>query len=108
MEDLKRPDIVFHLPSKVLATDISVTHPSAKSYVKVAARPLGAAAARERDKVREYGEKARQEGMAFLPFVMETYGAFGKHALEILSDLDDDISYNGSRLTFVKGHYRYA
>jgi len=50
LEDLKRPDVIFHLPSRVLATDVSVTHPSAKSYVKQAARPLGAAQARERDK----------------------------------------------------------
>ncbi len=48
LEDLKRPDVVFHLPSRVLATDISVTHPAAKSYSKAAARPLGAAQAMER------------------------------------------------------------
>ena len=52
--------------------------------------------------MREYGDKARREGMAFLPFVMETYGAFGKHALEILTDLDDDISHNGSQVGSMK------
>ena len=69
LEDLKRPDANFHLLTKTLATDVSVIHPSAKTYCTAAARPLGAAGVRERSKKNEYEEKSRKEGLAFQPFV---------------------------------------
>ena len=50
---------------------------------------------REKSKVREYEEIVRQEGMAFLPFIMETYGAFGKQALSILDELATEAAQNG-------------
>ncbi len=36
--------------------------------------------------------------MAFLPFVIESYGAFGKYALEILSELGGEVSNNGTQV----------
>jgi len=95
LEDMKRPDANFHLHTRTLSTDVSIIHPSAPTYFTAAARPLGAAETREKSKLKEYEEKARQEGMAFQPFVMETYGAFGKQASEILDELATEASQNG-------------
>jgi hypothetical protein len=95
LEDMKRPDVNFHLLTRTLSTDVSIIHPSAPTYFTAAARPLGAAESRERSKMNEYEQKARQEGLAFLPFVMETYGAFGKHASSILDELATEVAQNG-------------
>ena len=95
LDDLKRPDANFFLSSRTLAIDVSVIHPSAKTYRTAAARPLGAAAIREKSKCNAYEEKSRKEDLAFLPFVMETYGAFGKKASETLAELAAEASHNG-------------
>jgi hypothetical protein len=95
LEDLKRPDANFHLLTRTLAMDVSVIHPSASTYNKAAARPLGAAEVREKSKKNEYEEKSRREGLAFQPFVMETYGAFGKEAMDIIAELATEASQNG-------------
>jgi len=95
LEEMKRPDINFYLLTRTLATDVTVIHPSAKTYQSAAARPLGAAEVRERKKNNDYEEKSRKEGLAFQPFVMETYGAFGKEASDILSELATEATQNG-------------
>ena len=56
---------------------------------------MGAAKVRERSKLNDYEDKSSKEGLAFKPFVMETYGAFGKHASDVLAELAAEASHNG-------------
>jgi len=75
--------------------DISVTHPCAATYVHQAAqRPLSAATRRERNKINRYMEAARARGARFLPFVMESYGAFGKEADKFVRVLAAEAAMN--------------
>ena len=50
-------------------------------------RPLAAARGIEATKFRDYKSFAEERGGKFLPFVMESLGAFGKHTGEILKSL---------------------
>jgi hypothetical protein len=60
-------------------------YPGATSHVRAAAKePLCTAANKEEQKKQKYTEAANAEGMAFRPFVLETYGAFGKEAQQIV------------------------
>ena len=50
-------------------------------------RPLAATRGIEATKFRDYKSFAEERGGKFLPFVMESLGAFGKHTGEILKSL---------------------
>jgi hypothetical protein len=75
----RRPDIVFTGMTETLYVDISVTHPCADTYVNRAATTAGSAALlREQTKHGRYDEWARARNARFSPFVVESFGAFGK------------------------------
>ena len=95
LENQKRPDANFFLHNRSIATDVSIIHPASKTYAKKAAKALGAAARREGEKKREYSEQARSENLDFIPFVLETFGGFGKEAVTLQEILTDEGSLNG-------------
>ena len=70
-------------PAAVLL-DVSVVHPAAKSHLRAAQHPLGAALRRERLKSQKYDALATSEGAHFSPFVVESYGAMSKSALTVV------------------------
>ena len=76
-----RPDGVMALAGPEVATDVSVVHPGAASY-RVAASKRRCAAADGRAKVKHglYDTPARAQGMTFVPFVVESYGALHREA----------------------------
>ena len=82
--DNKRPDLTIYSPEGVFQLDASVTHPAASSFVfvDIAQRRLGAAKAREAVKRRHYEDRCLPG--FFIPFVLETYGAFGPAATEFM------------------------
>ncbi len=83
-----RPDIQIHFPTGPVLVDGSITHPLSKSYVNMAAiTSLSAAAAREHIKHLKYDALAVEEKSTFIPFVMETFGGYGKEALKFISRL---------------------
>ncbi|MCP3676438.1 MAG: hypothetical protein GY721_02275 [Deltaproteobacteria bacterium] len=82
-----RPDAKVYLTKAVHLLDVSVTHPSAQTYMAAAQRPYGAAKLRERSKTKKYGNLAAKEGSEFTPFVLETFGAIGKRAREFIAKL---------------------
>lgn len=95
LENQKRPDANFFLHDRVIATDVSVIHPSANTYSKAAAKPLGAAARREGEKKREYSDLAKAEHLDFTPCVFETFGGIGKDAMALLDVLAEEGQLNG-------------
>ena len=77
----KRPDLSVSRSNGLALLDVSVTHPSAPSYLRQAALKNGSAAVlRERAKTAEYKEYAVQARATFVPFVMESHGTWGKQA----------------------------
>ena len=80
----KRPDATLTLTEEQIMTDVSITHPTANSYVRTSRRQLGAANARARSKSKKYEEVAASEMCTFTPFVCETYGAVHTDVFELV------------------------
>lgn len=84
----KRPDAQVNFSRGNIMIDASITHPSAPSLCRsAAARPLAAAKRREKLKESKYSTIARDEECQFVPFVMESYGSFGKQAFKFLKEV---------------------
>ena len=69
-------DLLLLLQAQAIMIDTAVVHPMAKAYWKAASKPLGAATKRERVKKLKYEERARDSQHLFLPYVIETTGAW--------------------------------
>ena len=80
-----RPDLHITFPDQSFMVDVAVTHPAAPS--KTNAVPLAAAKVVEHAKSEKYNDLARRHATTFLPFVMESYGAYGDRAWDILKIL---------------------
>lgn len=89
-QDDSRADAHFFFSSMTSYVDVSVVHPAAPSYVKQAHRALSAALTREKQKDSLYQQRATSQGASFFPFVVETFGAFGKKAQSFISKLQDE------------------
>ena len=72
-------------PDRV-AADVSATCPLAGSYLRAAQSPGGAARQREQMKIRHFRQHG-QSGLAFRPFVVESYGYLGSEAMRLLREL---------------------
>ena len=81
-DNRSRPDLTVVLPEESYFMDVVVSHPAAPS--RKSTEPLAVARQAERDKVNTYGELARAHGSRILAFSVESYGAFGEHATEII------------------------
>jgi hypothetical protein len=90
VDDKSRTDGNFYLSSCSSQIDVSVVHPSAKSYRRAASKPLGAALGREKLKNNLYLERAQANGSKFYPVVFESYGAIGPRAREFIRLLNDE------------------
>jgi hypothetical protein len=76
------PDLEIMFPDRSLLIDVAVAHPTAPSRNSLT--PLAAATSAETTKVGKYGALAKARATPFLPFVMESFGAYGKQAREVL------------------------
>jgi hypothetical protein len=63
-----------------------VAHPSSPSSVS-ALSPLASTRRREAEKQAYYAQLGSQLGARVVPFILESYGAFGARATSFLSDL---------------------
>ena len=88
------PDAELHLSRQIVITDVSVTHPTADSYIHLN-RP--AAALRESEKVRKYALLAERRHARFIPLVLETHGAFGPSADNLFNAISAEESTIGFR-----------
>ena len=95
-QDRKRADGLFVFQEGPIAIDVSVTHPCARSYVAAASLLLGAAKKRERKKMLEYEKRHQEQGVRFLPFVLETLGGIGPSAESFIKAMADDARLTGS------------
>jgi hypothetical protein len=87
-EPNRRPDAIVASHTVRYMIDVSVINPTAKSYL-----PTGKYAAhREKQKTKRYKQLARSEGCEFVPFVMESYGAWGEEATNFLRKISDEYS----------------
>jgi hypothetical protein len=81
----KRPDLSVQLAGKHYLVDVTITHPSASSYVMSARNgQLKAAEIRRKAKQAKYEKAASDVKAIFVPFVIETYGGFDKEATAFL------------------------
>src|SRR6185503_3897081 len=84
--DLRRPDIRLQGFYGVFLVDVTITHPSADSYVVSASRyHLYAADRRDTAKMNKYRDLAAAEHAEFIPCALESYGAFGHGAERLLT-----------------------
>ena len=74
VDDKSRTDGNFYLSSCSSQIDVSVVHPSAKSYRRAASKPLGAALGREKLKNNLYLERAQANGSKFYPLSSSLMG----------------------------------
>jgi hypothetical protein len=95
--DGARTDGDFFFHSNCVATDTSVIHPSAPSFVKMASSLLKAASSRERQKDTLYLERCRQQGKLFFPLVLESFGAIGERCMKFIDLLCEEGAGNGVR-----------
>ena len=87
-QDRRRTDIYAVLGPKSYHIDVRVTHPTSLSYVETACQgPLRAAEAAAQEKRRRYAAMAHADGAEFVPFIVETFGGFGKDARTFIADL---------------------
>jgi len=80
--DRKRPDLTVVLPEQALFIDVVVCHPSAPSRISL--DPLASARRAEAAKQSKYADVAQAHGARILGFALETYGAFGECATDVL------------------------
>jgi hypothetical protein len=86
-DDRRRPDIQLDLPEVTLLGDVTISHPLAKSWQKVAASARGVEAvgdAREAEKNDLYADMAKECEMEFGAIVLYTYGGFHASALTFI------------------------
>jgi hypothetical protein len=84
------PDLFVNTGVVQYMIDVTVIYPAAASSVAGASRAkLFAASQREDQKRAKYGQLAARNGMVFVPFVMESFGAFGRAATGFLKELVD-------------------
>jgi hypothetical protein len=100
-----RPDVELTGTSHAatLSVDVSIIHPSARTYVARAARQaLSAAANRERDKCRKYDpllaevRAATGAKITFAPLVFESFGAPGKSVEAVVKWLASEAAATSS------------
>ena len=77
-----RPDIEIILPDHSILVDVAVVHPSAPSRRSLT--PLAATRDIENAKAAKYSSVASERGARFMAFIVESYGALGKQAMELL------------------------
>jgi hypothetical protein len=92
MEEARtRPDLWVTFSDQSLFVDVVVSHPSSPSRVSL--EPLAATKKAEQSKVTTYEHIARAKGARILAFAVESYGAFGKHATDIIQLIRHKLRY---------------
>ena len=90
-DDRRRPDVQLDLPDVTLLGDVTISHPLAKSWQRVAAssaRGVEAVGdAREAQKNALYADMAKECAMEFGAIVLYTYGGFHASALSFIGQM---------------------
>lgn len=102
--DRVRPDLDIMFPTIRILSDITVVHPASPS--RNSRIELSAATAAEAKKTRSYSALANHQGAKLLSYAVETYGASGKEAVELVKFLRFDSI--GSIQVVKSGYYNQA
>jgi len=94
-DDKSRADGHLYFHAQTAMFDVSVIDPGAKTYIKAAQRPLGAASSRESVKIDHYSSRCREQGQLFFPAVLETFGALGVRCRDLISKIEEEGLLNG-------------
>ncbi len=89
-----RGDIVMNLNDGLSVADVAVVHPAADSYLRLAQTIGGAASDRDKTKIARY-RTADPNGYKFVPLSVESYGRWGKPAMELLNTLASKAADDG-------------
>lgn len=88
MEDRKKPDLKILLGNNVIWADVVVTNPTAPSHIaRASQRRFGATDDAEAKKHKKYSEEVKKVGGHFVAFNLETYGAFGNGADNLVNQI---------------------
>ena len=90
-----RPDLEIIVSGRSLLVDVAVVHPAAPGRKSVTA--LAATRDIERNKEAKYRNVALGRGVKFLAFVVESYGALGNQAEEVLRLLNSTLNHSPAR-----------
>lgn len=99
-EQRERADVLFCFSSCTTLVDLSVVHILSQTHRSKAAKSLAVAESVELDKFNKYEEKAKSEGKAFFPLIMETTGGIGRWGEHFLRLLSKEVTVDLARATF--------
>ena len=85
LENRKTPDLRMLLPKGYVYVDGVITNCCAPSHIAKAQRQLGATDEAEKRKHDKYEQEIKRQNGKFLAFNLETFGAFGKDATQVIS-----------------------
>ena len=81
-------DIRIALGAELIYVDVSVVHPTCASYLRDSVvSSLAAARRAETRKNRQYLDRAQRDHATFVPFILETYGGFGRSARNLVNKI---------------------
>ena len=86
--DAKRPDVDYTLPDGSHGIiDVTIRNPTAPSNIRIAQSRLAVASKAEQEKKAKYSSMVDEIDTAFIPFAVESLGAFGECAEKFVSEL---------------------
>jgi hypothetical protein len=89
LRDNSRPDLRVTLGDRNFLVDAVCCHPTAPTHVSAGQAPLGTALQAVTGKNARYTDMACEQGATFIPFAVETYGAFAPDACNFIRDIAD-------------------
>jgi hypothetical protein len=91
--DKKRPDMCIHTPSGTLLVDVTIIHPTAKSYRRRVAKHGVEALGDKTDasKIKKYADMTAELDSEFHSVVLYTYGGFHSSAFKLINKLSDAV-----------------
>ena len=105
-EDGRRTDILLTFAHGVqdTAVDVMVTHPGCQSHVQAAQRSLGAARKAVTLKNNKHKALLAVEGIRFIPFIMESYGALAEESRSFITELALMAAHEDAGWTTAEAH----
>jgi hypothetical protein len=87
-ESKKRPDLQILVPGGHYLSDVKVVHATCPSHVaKYGGTQFAAARAGQKEKIKKYEDIAKHNQANFIPFVVETSGAFTEESEQLINHI---------------------
>ena len=89
-----RGGVLYALAEGLTVVDVSIVHPAAATFARLACSPGGAAAKRDAEKRHKY-LTTDPHGYTFVPLSHETFGRLGKPAMDLINTLASAAAESG-------------